>query len=78
MSKKRKSESAKEDQEDRENTYGIYQLTIGKATHSLDDPKWLLAQRKIGQTEDNINNYKSLTHECNVIYNILNPMKYAK
>ena len=28
--------------------------------------------------ENHINNYKSLTHECNVLSNILNTMKHAK
>ena len=28
--------------------------------------------------ENNINNDKSLTHECNVLSNILNPIKRAK
>ena len=39
MAKKRKSESAKADPEDCENTYGIDHLKIGEANHDLDDSK---------------------------------------
>ena len=78
LAQKRKSESAKTDTEDCENTYVIVHLKMGEANHDLDDSKWLLAQRRIGQMENNINNYKSITHEFNVLSNILNPMKRAK
>ena len=61
-----------------ENTYGIDHLTIGEATHGSDDSKWILAQRIIDQMENNINNDKNLTRECNVLSNLLNPMKRAK
>ena len=75
---KRKSDSATADPEDCENTYGIDHLEIGEAKHDLDDSKLLLAQHSIGQMSNNINNNKSLTHEFNVKYNILNPMKRTK
>ena len=39
LTKNCKSESAKSDPEYVENTYGIEHLTIGEATHGLDDPK---------------------------------------
>ena len=37
LTKKRKNESTKADQEGVENTYGIDHLTIGEATHGLDE-----------------------------------------
>ena len=44
MTKKRKSESAKADTEGVKNTYCIYHLTIGEATHSSYDSKLHLGQ----------------------------------
>ena len=78
MAKRLNSESTKSDLEEVERTYGIDRLNIGEAKHDLDDSEWLLANRKIFQMKNNINNYKSITHECNVIYNILNIIKHAK
>ena len=37
--KKYKSESAKAVPKDCENSYGVYHLKIGEATHDLDDSK---------------------------------------
>ena len=78
MTKKRKSEIAKAYTAGVVNTYGIDHLTIGEAIHSSDESEWILAQRRICQMINKINNNKSLTHECNVLYNILNPMKRTK
>ena len=39
LTKNCKSESAKSDPEYVENTYGIEHLTIGEATHGLDEPE---------------------------------------
>ena len=72
--KKSNSESTKADPKDWENTYGIDHLKIGEATPNSDDSKWLIAQLRIGQMKNKVNNEKSLTHECNVLSNILNPM----
>ena len=74
----RKSESAKLDPEDVGNAYGIDHLKIGEAKHDLYDSKLILAQRRIFHMENKINNDKSLTHECNVLTNIFNPIKRAK
>ena len=76
--KKRKSESAKADPKDCENTYGIDCLKIGEATHDSYDPKWIFAERRISQMTNRINNNKSLTHECNLLFNLLNPLKREK
>ena len=67
-----------EDPEDCENTYGIDHLKIGKAKHDSDDSEWILTQRRIGHMGNKINNDKSLTHECNVLSNLLNTIKWAK
>ena len=61
-----------------ENTYGVYHLTIGEATHGSDYSKLFLAQHSTYQMENKINNDESLTHECNVLSNPLNLMKRAK
>ena len=78
MVKKRKSECDKEDPIDCENTYGIYHLKIGEVSRDLYDSEWLLVQRRIRQMENKIHNDKVLTHEFNVLSNILNPMKREK
>ena len=78
LAKKSKSEISKADLEDFGNNYGIDHLKIGEAKHDSDYSKLLLAQRKIGHMENKINNNKSLTHDCNVLSNILNPIKRTK
>ena len=76
--KKHKSESAESDPEAVENTYGIYHLNIGEATHGSDESERLLVQRRIGRVDNKRYNYKSITYECNILSNILNPMKCTK
>ena len=63
---------------DFENTYGIDHFKIGETTHNLDEYKWLIAQCRIVNMENKINNNKSLTRECKVLSNILIPMKRIK
>ena len=62
MTKMCKSESAKADPVGVGNTHGVDHLTIGEATHGLDDSEWLLDQRRIVHIEDKINNDNSRTH----------------
>ena len=78
MTRNSKSESAKADPAAVEDTYGIDHLTIFEDTHSLDDYKRLIAQCRICHMANKINNDKRLTCECNVLSNILHPMKRAK
>ena len=78
LAKKRKSESAKADQEEVVRNYGIDRLNIGEAKHDLDDSEWLLVKRRIGQMENLINKEKMIIHEYNVLNNILNPVKQTK
>ena len=75
--KKRKIESAMAYPKYCENTYSIDHLKIGEATHDLDDYELLLAKHGIGQMYNRINIDKSLTHKCNVLYNLLNPILFV-
>ena len=67
LAKTRKTESAKAEPEDFGNTYGIDHLKIGEAKHDSDESELLLAQHRIFQMGNKINNNKILTHECNVL-----------
>ena len=77
LNKNCKSERGEADPSGMGNTYGIDHLTIFQATHSLDDSECLLAQSRIGQMENKINNDKSLTCEYNKLSNILNTIKHG-
>ena len=61
-----------------EPTYGIECLNISEAQNNSDEFKWLFAQRRIVHMANNKNNNKGITHECNVLSYILNPIKWAK
>ena len=59
-------------------TYGIDHLNIGEAKHYSDYSKLLLAQHRIDQMENNTNKEKIITHEFNVLTNIINPIKHPR
>ena len=42
------------------------------------DSKLIFAHRKIGQITNKIQKDKCIVHECNILTNILNPIKRAK
>ena len=57
----------------------VFCLNLGEAEHNSDNKfAWILAQRRIGQITNEIRKYNSVTHECNVISNILNTTTHAK
>ena len=74
MYKKLKSERGKAYPAGVQNDYGIDHLTIGETPHVSNDSELLLSKQRKYQTENKINTNKSLTHECNVPSNLLNPM----
>ena len=72
-------------------TYCINHLNLTENSHELEndyvhesdndsvhDSELILAQSRIGQMENKINKDKSITHECNVLTNLLNPTKCAE
>ena len=87
---KRKIKSVKSAAEKKGRTYGIYSFNIADTSHADNDSvrreenanghdsELLLVYRKIGQMANKINKDKIIVHECNILTDLLNPIKCAK